>query len=75
MVFYVAAAHGFDPHHPMRPAELLALLDLYTPPTEARARSDGVGSTWPMAAAEQALRGTRTTTASTLGSRDTSAGA
>ena len=21
MVFYVAAAHGYDPHHPMRPAE------------------------------------------------------
>ena len=26
MVFYIAAAHGYDPRHPMRPAELLALV-------------------------------------------------
>ena len=39
MVFYIAAAHGYDPHHPMRPAELLALLDLYATPAEARARA------------------------------------
>ena len=25
MVFFIAAAHGYDPRHPMRPAELLSL--------------------------------------------------
>ena len=43
MVFYVAAALGFDPRHPMRPAELLALQDVYATPAEAREALDGVG--------------------------------
>lgn len=43
MVFFVAAAHGFDPRHPMRPAELLALQELYPSPAEARAALDGLG--------------------------------
>lgn len=43
MVFYVAAAYGFDPRHPMRPAELLALQGLYETPAEARAALDGIG--------------------------------
>jgi EcsC family protein len=49
MVFFVAAAHGFDPHHPMRPAELLCLQGFYETPMEARAALDGLGK--PMAIA------------------------
>ena len=45
MVFYIAAAHGYDPHHPMRPAELLALWEVYDTPAEARESLDGVGKT------------------------------
>lgn len=47
MVFFVAAAHGFDPRHPMRPAELLTLQHVYSTPAEARAGLDGAGK--PMA--------------------------
>ena len=54
MVFYIAAAHGYDPAHPMRPAELLALWEVYDTPAEARAALDGLGK--PMA---QALVETR----------------
>ena len=43
MVFYIAGAYGWDPHDPMRPAELLALTDLYSDPAGARAALDGVG--------------------------------
>jgi hypothetical protein len=45
MVFYIAAAQGYDPRHPMRPAELLALWGVYETPAEARASLDGVGKT------------------------------
>ncbi len=55
MVFYIAAAHGYDPTHPMRPAELLALLDLYPTPAEARAALDGMGKRLVQVAAERAL--------------------
>lgn len=44
MVFYIAASYGFEPHHPMRPAELLALQGLYDTPAHARAALDGVGT-------------------------------
>ena len=38
-VFFVAAAYGFDPHDPMRPAEQLVLFDSTTTPSRrARAR-------------------------------------
>lgn len=47
MIFFIAAAHGFDPHHPMRPAELLAMQEIYATPAEARAGLDGLGR--PMA--------------------------
>ncbi len=47
MVYFVGAAFGFDPRHPMRPAELLALQELYPTPAEARAALDGLGT--PMA--------------------------
>jgi hypothetical protein len=45
LVFYVAAAYGYDPHDPMRPAELLVLHDFYPDPQTARRALDGVGST------------------------------
>jgi hypothetical protein len=45
LVFFVAAAYGYDPHDPMRPAELLVLMDLYGDVREARAALDGVGRT------------------------------
>ena len=56
MVFYVAAALGYDPKHPMRPAELLALLNLYPTPAEARQALDGMGKRLAQAAAERTLR-------------------
>ena len=43
LVFFIAAAYGFDPHDPMRPAELLVLNGLYDTPAEARAALDGIG--------------------------------
>src|SRR4051794_38865248 len=43
MVFYIAGAFGWDPLDPMRPAELLALTDLYSDPAGARASLDGLG--------------------------------
>ena len=45
LVFYVAAAYGYDPHDPMRPAELLVLHDFYPDPETARRALDGIGST------------------------------
>ena len=45
LVFYVAAAYGYDAHDPMRPAELLVLYDFYPDPPAARRALDGVGAT------------------------------
>jgi hypothetical protein len=45
VVFYIAAAYGYDPHDPMRPAELLVLHDFYPDPQTARRALDGVGTT------------------------------
>ena len=45
LVFYIAAAYGFDPHDRMRPAEVLVLFELYPDPQTARRALDGVGST------------------------------
>jgi EcsC protein family len=55
MVFYIAAAYGYDPNHPMRPAEYLALQGLYDTPAEAREALDGVGRRMAIAMAERAL--------------------
>ena len=55
MVFFIAAAHGYDPTHPMRPAELLALQGLYDTPAEAREALDGVGKRMAYAMVERAL--------------------
>jgi EcsC protein family len=45
LVFFMAAAYGYDPHDPMRPAELLVLRDLYPDPATARQALDGIGKT------------------------------
>lgn len=45
MVMFIAAAYGYDPHDPMRPAELLVLQGLYDDPPTARAALDGLGKT------------------------------
>jgi hypothetical protein len=55
MVFYIAAAYGYDPRHPMRPAEYLALQGLYETPAEAREALDGVGKRMAQAMVERAL--------------------
>ncbi len=60
MVFYIAAACGYDPQHPMRPAEYLALQGLYETPAEARHALDGVGKRMAQVMAEKALLGRKT---------------
>ncbi len=55
MVFYIAAAYGYDPRHPMRPAELLALQGVYPSPAEARRALDGMGKPMAQAMVEKAL--------------------
>src|ERR671915_1584402 len=55
MVFYIAAAYGYDPLHPMRPAEYLALQGLYETPAEAREALDGVGKRMAQAMVEKAI--------------------
>ena len=57
MVLHVAASYAFDPHHPMRPAELLALQGVYPTAQEARDALDGVGRHMAVAYAEGKLRG------------------
>ena len=53
LVFYVAAAYGFDPRDPMRPAELLVLWELYENPLEAREALDGAGRSVAASAARK----------------------
>ena len=55
MVFYIAAAHGYDSRHPMRPAELLAIQGFYETPEDARKALDGVGKLMAQAMVEKAL--------------------
>jgi hypothetical protein len=45
LIFFVAAAYGYDPHDPMRPAELLVITHLYDDVHEARDALDGIGRT------------------------------
>jgi len=59
MVWYIAAAYGYDPNHPMRPAEYLALQGLYDTPAHAREALDGVGKRLAFAIAEKTLTGRR----------------
>jgi uncharacterized protein (DUF697 family) len=60
MVFYIAAAYGYDPLHPMRPAELLALEGVYETPAEARRALDGMGKLMAQAMVEKALASRQT---------------
>ena len=57
MIFYIAAANGYDPENPMRPAELLSLQGFYETPAEARAALDGMGKLMAQAMVEKALAG------------------
>ena len=59
LVFYVAAAYGFDPNDPMRPAELLVLRNLYPDRAAARAALDGEGRRLAEAMVDKSLRGGR----------------
>jgi hypothetical protein len=60
MVFYIAAAYGYDTRHPMRPAELLALQGVYETPEDARKALDGIGKLMAQALVEKALAGRST---------------
>jgi EcsC protein family len=60
MIFYIAAAYGYDPRHPMRPAELLALQGVYATPEEARKALDGMGKLMAQAMVEKALASRKT---------------
>lgn len=55
MIFYIAAAHGYDPRHPMRPAELLCLWGIYPTAADARAALDGLGKPLAQALVETQL--------------------
>jgi hypothetical protein len=59
LVFYIAAAYGYDPNDPMRPAELLVIRDLYADPEAARAALDGTGQRLAHAYVDKSLRGSR----------------
>ena len=60
MIFYIAAAYGYDPSHPMRPAELLAIQEVYASPAEARKALDGMGKPMAQAIAEKAFASRQT---------------
>jgi hypothetical protein len=55
MVFYIAAAYGFDPRDRMRPAELLVLWDLFDDPPAARAALDGASGPLAVSATTRKL--------------------
>jgi uncharacterized protein (DUF697 family) len=57
MIFYIAAAYGYDPRHPMRPAELLALQGVYRTPADARQALDGLGKHLAVAVVERTISG------------------
>jgi hypothetical protein len=56
MVFHVGASFGFDPRHPMRPAELLTLTGVYPTAQEARDALDGIGRHFAIAYGEGKVR-------------------
>ncbi|HEX8122422.1 MAG TPA: EcsC family protein [Solirubrobacteraceae bacterium] len=55
MVFFIAAAYGFDPRDRMRPAELLVLWDLFDDPPAARAALDGASGPLAVSATTRKL--------------------
>ena len=73
LVFFVAAAYGYDPRDPMRPAELLVLMELYDDVHDARApRSTAWARRSP---SPTSARGSSARRCSRCGSRRCSAGA
>lgn len=75
MVHYIAASYGYDPRHPMRPADLLALWEVYVTPAEAREALDGLGKPIAQAMIENHLsksgeRGLREKLMRHVGKRD-----
>ena len=59
MVYFIAASYGYDPAHPMRPAELLALWEVYDTPAAARESLDGMGPSMTATVIESKLGGSR----------------
>jgi hypothetical protein len=57
LVFFVAAAYGYDPRDRMRPAELLVLTEVYSDVTAARDALDGAGRHMALAYAQSRLAG------------------
>jgi EcsC protein family len=57
LVFFVAAAYGYDPRDRMRPAELLVLTEVYSDVTAARDALDGAGRHMALAYAQSRLTG------------------
>jgi hypothetical protein len=57
LVFFVAAAYGFDPLDPMRPAEQLVLQGLYADAPTARRALDGAGTHMAQAMVESRMGG------------------
>ena len=57
LVFYIAAAYGFDPADPMRPAELLVLQRVYEDPGEARKALDLEGKALAAKLIEKSVHG------------------
>jgi len=67
MIFLIASSYGYDPHDPMRPAELLFLWGVYESPEKARAGLDREGDHMALAYANKKLTGDeRSRGASTL---------
>ena len=66
MVFYIAAAYGYDPHTDA-PRGVLALQGLYDTPAQARKALDGVGKRMAQAMVERAVLHHRTPPPSTRG--------
>ena len=67
MIFFVAAAYGYDPLDRMRPAELLVLQGMYPNPIEARAALDGAGRRVASAYVDKRLAGNDVLLGSLLG--------
>lgn len=57
MVFFLAAAHGLDPRHEDRAAELLVLQELYDDVPSARSALAGTGRRLAVAMASRRMRG------------------
>ena len=57
LVFFVAAAYGYDPRDRMRPAELLVLTEVYSDVTAARDALDGAGQHMALAYAQSRMAG------------------